>query len=312
MKRMITLDVLRGFALLGIIFINIEQMVYVNSDFSALDLMLSKVSFVAINHRFFVIFSYLFGVGFYIFTSRAKAKGQSPIKLFIRRLLILLIIGAIHHIFQPGEALLIYAIIGFLLIPFHRAKPTIVLSSGLFFTIAGCWLGFPVLVLGMFLLGHWTGQIGLFEDPERYRRGLRRTQITTFVLIVPMYFVQEMILNESGMLDVALAVGGLPLSVFYVTTIILLMQRSSVQRLLTPLANIGRMALTNYLLQTVIILTLAHSLNWFDNVHRSTLYLTAVLILIGQMIASTLWLRRFKMGPIEYVWRVGTYGRIKL
>ena len=127
-----------------------------------------------------------------------------------------------------------------------------------------------------------------------------------------MYFVQELILNETGSVDVALAVGGLPVSVFYVTTIILLMQRSSLQRLLTPLANMGRIALTNYLLQTVIILTLAHSFHWFGNVHRSTLYLTAVLILMGQMIGSTLWLRHFKMGPIEYIWRVGTYWRVKL
>ncbi|MEC0093195.1 DUF418 domain-containing protein [Paenibacillus macquariensis] len=312
MKRMITLDVLRGFALLGIIFINIEQMVYVNRDYSPIDLLLSNVSNMAIIHRFFVIFSFLFGVGFYIFTSRAKAKGHRPIKLFVRRLLILLIFGAIHHIFQPGESLLVYAIIGFLLLPFHRATPRVVLSFGLVFTLAGCWLGFPVLVLGMFLLGHWSGQIGLFEDPEHYRRGVRRIQVISLVLIFPMYFVQELILNETGYVDVALAVGGLPVSVFYVTTIILLIQRSSAQRLLTPLANMGRMALTNYLLQTVIILTIAHSLNWFGTVHRSTLYLMAVIILMGQMIGSTLWLRHFKMGPVEYIWRVGTYWRVKL
>ncbi|OAB33507.1 hypothetical protein PMSD_15415 [Paenibacillus macquariensis subsp. defensor] len=312
MKRMITLDVLRGFALLGIIFINIEQMVYVNRDYSPIDLLLSNVSNMAISHRFFVIFSFLFGVGFYIFTSRAKAKGQRPVKLFVRRLLILLIFGAIHHIFQSGESLLVYAIIGFLLLPFHRATPRFVLSFGLVFTLTGCWLGFPVLILGMFLLGHWTGQIGLFEDPERYRRGLRRTQVISLVLIVPMYFLQEMILNDTGYLDVALAVGGLPVSVFYVTSITLLMRRGSVQHLLTPLANMGRMALTNYLLQTVIILTLAHSFNWFGNVHRSILYLTAVLILMGQMIGSTLWLRHFKMGPVEYIWRVGTYWKVKL
>ncbi|HEY2493786.1 MAG TPA: DUF418 domain-containing protein [Paenibacillus sp.] len=311
MKRMITLDVLRGFALLGIIFINIEQMIYVNRDMSPIDLILFRVSYVAISHRFFVIFSFLFGVGFYLFTSRAKAKGRRPILLFLRRLLILLIFGAIHQIFQPGESLFYYAIIGLLLIPFHRAKPAIVLSTGLFFTVAGCLTAFPVLILGMFLLGHWTGQIKLFEDPEHYKKGLRRTQIITFVLIIPMYFLQEMILNETGYLDIALAVGGLPVSVFYVTTMILLMRLSSVQRLFTPLANLGRLALTNYLLQTVIILTVAHAFNWSGTVHRSTLFLTAILILIIQMICSTLWLRHFPMGPVEYIWRLGTYGRVR-
>ncbi|WP_438351678.1 DUF418 domain-containing protein [Paenibacillus sp. FA6] len=39
---------------------------------------------------------------------------------------------------------------------------------------------------------------------------------------------------------------------------------------------------------------------------------SAILILIAQMIGSTLWLRHFPMGPVEYIWRVGTYGRIKL
>lgn len=244
-----------------------------------------------------------------MFVSRAKEKGNRAGLLFVRRLLILMLFGAVHQYFQPGESLLIYAIIGFLLLPFYRVKPTIVLWLGIIFTAMGCYLGYPVLILGMFLLGHWTGSIGLFQYTERYLRGLRITQFTALLLIVPLYFVQESIMDYTGSPDISLAVGGLPVSLFYVTTLTVLMQREKVQRLLVPLGNLGRMALTNYLMQTVIILTLAHVLDWHDSVHQLTLMMAAVAILIVQMICSSLWLKYFRMGPVEYLWRLGTYGK---
>ncbi|WP_313641537.1 hypothetical protein [Paenibacillus sp.] len=72
---------------------------------------------------------------------------------------------------------------------------------------------------GMFLLGHWSGLIGLFQNPSRYKQGLRITQVGSLLLIIPMYFAQQSIMNSTGALDVALAVVGLPVSIFYVTTV---------------------------------------------------------------------------------------------
>ena len=79
-----------------------------------------------------------------------------------------------------------------------------------------------------------------------------------------------------------------------------------------PLASLSRMALTNYLMQTVIILTLSNLLNWPGTVHVSTQMVAAAVILLLQIISSTLILKRFRMGPAEYLWRLGTYGRQRM
>lgn len=109
-KRIDTLDYLRGFALVGIIFINIYQMVpYVPVPpeygfWSRLDQGLLTFVNDAVHGRFYTIFSFLFGLGFYLFVSRARARGEKANVLFVRRLLVLLVFGLVHHQFQPGEA----------------------------------------------------------------------------------------------------------------------------------------------------------------------------------------------------------------
>ncbi|MNP82157.1 hypothetical protein D3C76_1807110 [compost metagenome] len=72
------------------------------------------------------------------------------------------------------------------------------------------------------------------------------------------------------------------------------------------------MALTNYLMQTVIILTLSNLLDWSGTVHVSTQMIAAAAILLLQIIFSTLILKRFQMGPAEYLWRLGTYGKKRM
>jgi uncharacterized protein len=309
MVRIVTLDVLRGFALFGIIFINIRQMVFswtMNS--SMLDDRINEILSAAVSHRFFVIFSFLFGVGFYMFLSRAEKRGERPRVLFLRRLLFLFLIGIVHHYFQPGEALLYYSIIGLLLIPFYKTKVSVIFIAGILMIAAGCYLGFPFMILGMFLLGHWAGKIGLFQQTEKYIRPLRITLIISLLSIVPFYMLQQDILR-TGQLDLALAIGGLPLSIFYVTLITLLMQHKVFRTLFTPLGKIGQMALTNYLLQTLLILTLAGLLNWQGKVTSLELVIASFSILAGQMMLSAWWLRYYRTGPIEFLWRWATYGR---
>lgn len=310
MKRIDTLDVLRGFALIGIIFINITQMVRVTTDFRPADHAWFTMLDYVVYHRFFVIFSFLFGVGFYIFISRAKARGDKAIRLFVRRLIILLFIGIIHHYFQRGESLLWYAVIGFILIPFYKVKPTVVLILSILFVALGCYMGFMVTILGMFLLGLWAGQIGLFQQVDKYRRSLRMVQVISLILIPAGLYFQIKILDETGMLDTALAVGGLAISVFFVTSLTLLLERGWARKLFTPLRYLGRMALTNYLMQTVLILLLSNLFSWKGHVHITLLMGAAALILIVQMMGSMRWLKRFKMGPAEWLWRYGTYGRM--
>lgn len=119
-KRIDTLDYLRGFALLGIILVNIPALMWIAPPQFASDIAYSHFLTLFIEGKFFIIFSFLFGIGFYLFLSRAMARNDRAYVLFSRRLLILLLMGIIHFFFQPGEALTVYAIFGFLALPFIK------------------------------------------------------------------------------------------------------------------------------------------------------------------------------------------------
>ena len=96
--------------------------------------------------------------------------------------------------------------------------------------------------------------------------------------------------------------------------IIMLMVKSGVLRWLQEgLSAMGRMALSNYLAQTLICTTLfyGHGFGLFGRVERWQQLLIALSILTAQMIISVLWLRPFRYGPMEWLWRSLTYRRMQ-
>ena len=115
-NRISELDYMRGFALLGIILTNIISIfaLPVPSNYDQASY-LKFIDFF-VESKFFTIFSFLFGVGFYIFIRNAQAKQLNSNIVFIRRLVILACFGLLHQLLQPGEALLLYSIIGLILI----------------------------------------------------------------------------------------------------------------------------------------------------------------------------------------------------
>lgn len=132
-ERIAVLDVLRGLALFGILLVNMELFhspaVYADllkeqlwthpADVFAAGL----VSFLA-QGKFYTIFSFLFGFGFYVFMRRAERKTPNPERLFYRRITVLLVFGILHILFLWwGDILTWYALAGFLLPAFYRAKP---------------------------------------------------------------------------------------------------------------------------------------------------------------------------------------------
>lgn len=117
-------------------------------------------------------------------------------------------------------------------------------------------------------------------------------------------------MEENGQIDLAGAITAPVVSAFYVTTLTLLLRHDMIQKLLTPLKYIGRMALTNYLVQTALILTASSLFDLKGHVHQTTLMNIAFIILIIQMIYSTIWFQYFKIGPMEFIWKIATYGKL--
>ncbi|HEY0093977.1 MAG TPA: DUF418 domain-containing protein, partial [Archangium sp.] len=92
--------------------------------------------------------------------------------------------------------------------------------------------------------------------------------------------------------------------------ITLLFQRDAWRRLLAVLAPVGRMALTNYFLQSVmgVLLFYGYGLGLMGKLGSAAQLAVAVALFSLQIVWSHLWLARFRIGPAEWVWRSLTYG----
>jgi uncharacterized protein len=96
----------------------------------------------------------------------------------------------------------------------------------------------------------------------------------------------------------------------YAAGLLLLLKSTRDAAALTPLAAIGKMALTNYLLQAGIAVPLCLAFGWFDHFTPTSSLLLVAGILAFQLPFSLLWTRSFQFGPAEWVWRLLTYQRL--
>ncbi|MEB2281952.1 DUF418 domain-containing protein [Lysinibacillus xylanilyticus] len=326
-KRIDTLDYLRGFALLGIILVNIPALLWIKTPDTSIDIAYNRFLILFVEGKFFSIFSFLFGVGFYIFISRAMAKNNNAYLLFIRRIIILLLIGLVHFYFQPGEALTVYAIFGLIALPFYKVRKEINVTIGLILLAVTAYYGIKIAMpFPLILLGLAAGQYRIFEKIHDNRKS-----ILTFTVIMSMisiggllyqwHYVPEAMVNidnmttdemSEHMTNIAkFSLIGLQfspfISGFYVGLLMLLLKLPLCQALLSPLKYYGQMALTNYLGQTALILLIGNALDLIGNIRFIQSLWICISIYIFQLLFSKIWLKYFKFGPLEWLWRMGTY-----
>ena len=99
-------------------------------------------------------------------------------------------------------------------------------------------------------------------------------------------------------------------SLGYVGVVMLVCRAPTLHAVTRPVAAVGRTALSNYLLQTILCTSLfyGHGFGWFGSVDRVEQAGVVAMVWILQLVASPLWLRRFRYGPAEWAWRSLTYG----
>ncbi len=159
-ERIQIVDILRGFALFGILFVNMTvfsrpfQSILFPAD-SALpwyDRAAEWLIHFLGEGKFYSLFSLLFGLGLTLLMDRIEARGGRFVPLYLRRLLVLLGIGAAHaFLIWVGDILVMYALIGFLLILFRKARPrTLLIWTGIFISIP---ILFNVAATGLVELG---------------------------------------------------------------------------------------------------------------------------------------------------------------
>ena len=102
-----------------------------------------------------------------------------------------------------------------------------------------------------------------------------------------------------------------PLSLAYVSVICLRWIKKKGNTKLKVLAPLGRMALTNYLMQTILGITIYYGVGFgFGGNIGPVIFIPVSLgIYVLQIIYSTLWLKHFNYGPFEWIWRMLTYGK---
>lgn len=173
--------------------------------------------------------------------------------------------------------------------------------------------------LPMFLFGLYLGRRGFFENVAAHRRMLRRVVIVAPVIGV-IAFACLVLLNMAWAnqtrsfaqllgLRLLWKVHAWGLAACYASTLLLVLQNASWQRRLAPIGAVGRMALTNYLLQASLLVPVCILFGLFERVTPVIAVVLALGVWALQVPASVLWLRRFRFGPAEWVWRSLTYGR---
>lgn len=382
-ERLVLLDALRGFALFGVLLVNLRDLTlfsFLTEPAQAtlatarwdrgIDLAMAAL----VDVKFFTIFTLLFGIGFALQAERARAAGAG-LSRYGRRLLILFTIGLLHaSVFWWGDILRLYALLGLFLLPLARARPRTLAVLGILIAVfltpplrplmntilpktvplatasaealtafqgasfsemlranltydvwsrISAW-GMPFYVLGRLLIGAAIGRSGVLRQPQKHHRFW--TNIVAILLPLGLCLTAFVMLRdhgafgpmqgwwraESGRAVVRIARSGasLTLGLAYVGIFVLLFQKPFWRHWLQLLAPVGRMALTNYILQTLIAIALFYGVGFglgprFGLVGVLTF---GLIIFLGQITASRWWLDRYHFGPLEWLWRSLTYG----
>ncbi|SEO47004.1 DUF418 domain-containing protein [Aquisalimonas asiatica] len=377
-ERLASLDALRGFALLGILVVNIQMFSgwgYLGpGEREALpgagnDPLTEAIMHLFFEGKFYGLFSLLFGYSFVMLASRMGAGGPA---FHRRRMIGLLAFGAAHSVlFWPWDILTLYALVGFLLTPFLNCRPLTLILWGVALlgaTIAARWywlgLDIPgpyetmgahrlgdnihhlsggsfvdvvkanvelsvatalerleslrgVKVMALFLLGAAAARMQLVESIGTYRWPLLATALAGLAIGFPLALVEHgMIANlapeHPG--QIAAEIASPPLMAIGYAGLLLLFWGYSGNILARAtrafMAPAGRMALTNYVGQSVICVPLFYGfgLNLFAEISLTTAVTIAGGVFLAQLLFSALWLAVFRQGPLEWLWRWQTQG----
>ncbi len=185
--------------------------------------------------------------------------------------------------------------------------------------------GLPFYVLGRLLVGAAIGRSGVLREVQKRRHFW--TNVVAILLPLGICLTAFIMLRDNGafgdmqgwwraetgraVIRIARSGASLALGLAYMAIFVLLFQKPSWRRWLGLLAPVGRMALTNYILQTLVALALFYGVGFglgprFGLVGVLTF---GSIIFLGQSAASRWWLDCYHFGPLEWLWRSLTYGQ---
>ncbi|HEK9102708.1 DUF418 domain-containing protein [Bacillus pfraonensis] len=373
-QRLEAIDSVRGFSLFGILLVNMTLIQFGMFSADQPTYVFGKIDeganwFIEFfgTHNFISLFSFLFGLSIILLQKSILAKEKRFFPIYIRRIIILLILGYIHGIFiWSGDILFAYGIVGIFLMMFINRKPKTLLIWAFILLAFTMFISYPfesnanvddfssyiekeqtvhktgsytdhikfrlyenpfedigitgfsggflltflmiILMAPLFLLGIYVGKKGWLFEIDKHVSSLKKlwliSGIFSFTVKILALLTQQPIL-----IMLKDSVSPLGMALFYGSSIILLFHYKKALRLLEYVANMGKMSVSNYLAQTIIATTIFYAYGF--GLYGKIGYFFGIVLTIGiysiQLYASTYWLQRYRIGPVEYVWRLGTY-----
>ncbi len=180
---------------------------------------------------------------------------------------------------------------------------------------------FAIYAVGLFLLGMWVWRSGIIQRLPEYRPVLQRVcawclpiglTVNLFVAIVKVVIPPGTVSLLAWFANILWLPGSHVLSAGYISGLALIFLHQDWRRLLLPFAAVGRMALTDYLMQSVLCtLFFYHYTTGLYGRIGPAIGLAVTVILFGaQIVFSNWWLTRYRFGPMEWLWRTLTYGKL--
>lgn len=373
-RRIAEVDILRGFALFGILITNLivattlwsatgtrEKPVPV-FDGTADQLVRATVD-ALFTGRFYLLFAFLFGYSFTLQIAAAERAGAAPARRLLRRCAALMAIGLVHvYLLWIGDILTLYAFLCLHLILLRRLRPrTAVITGVVLYTVWSVWSFLPgetsILGLGeffdlpklaadytgsfadtfaaqtalapvfllliwfaqgipsfaMFLLGMAAGKRNLFEDPDTVRRWSSRALVVGFGLGLPisaLTFADVMgWWNAPALIHGLQYLVGPAMTFAYVAVVVRLARSARPGRCAARLAPAGRMAASNYIGQSIVLMVVytGYGFALADDIPPLGVVGIGLLTFAAQLALSSWWLRGHPYGPVEWVLRGATY-----
>ncbi len=379
--RVQLIDGLRGFALFGIIVVNVGFFAstwfgVTDPDFDGFFSEATRLLVVFLfESKFYLLFSFLFGYSFTIQLDSAARKGVSFKLRFGRRLIGLFLLGLAHGLlFFSGDILMIYALAGVVLLLVRNWKPrrALLVAGGLLIVTAFVWasLGFGALedpeaftsdpaqlareaeiletgygsadigtvlstrsgelddtfllllliqgpsALAMFLVGMAFGKNRALHDPGSYPRLWRRLLVFGLLLGLPAAAFYAWAGGEGAVQEPARELFALSLNVLlapalagaYLSAFVLARDTRVGNRLIGALAPAGRIALSNYLLQSIVLSLIftGYGLGLVGEVSPAVAVLIAIAVFAVLTWLSAIWLKNHRYGPAEWILRAFT------
>ncbi len=187
---------------------------------------------------------------------------------------------------------------------------------------------FPMLIgflapiaLSMFLLGTYLGKNKIYESLDSFILKIKNPVIIITVVsnLYRILFLYVIVKLDVYKIDFArqlfikfMVISDVIMGLFYLWIIGWLWYNTKLKLLLNPLQYVGRMALTNYLMQSLIGLILFSSIGFglYETMSPSRSFFVAILVFVFQIVISRLWLKYFLFGPLEWGWRCLTYKKL--